>query len=75
MVRVPIYRSRGPGFDSRRYPIFWKVVHLERGTRSLVRKNEELLERKNSGSDLETLALTAEQIRCADHATPSTRKS
>jgi hypothetical protein len=29
------YRSRDPGFDSRRYQIFWKVVDLERGPLSL----------------------------------------
>jgi hypothetical protein len=43
-VRVPGCRSRGPGFDSRRYHIFGKVVGLERGPLSLVRINEELLE-------------------------------
>jgi hypothetical protein len=26
VVRVPGYRSRGPGFDSRSYQIFWEVV-------------------------------------------------
>jgi hypothetical protein len=31
VVRVPDYTSRGPGFDSGRYQIFWKVVDLERG--------------------------------------------
>jgi len=35
---------RGPGFDSRRYQIFWVVVGLERGPLSLVRSIEELLE-------------------------------
>jgi hypothetical protein len=45
VVRVPVYRSRGPGFDSRRYQIFW-----ERGPHSLVRITEELLEWKSSGS-------------------------
>jgi hypothetical protein len=33
-----------PGFDPRRYQIFWVVVGLERGPLSLVRSNEELLE-------------------------------
>ena len=30
---------RGPGFDPRRYQIFWVVVGLERGPLSLVRSN------------------------------------
>jgi hypothetical protein len=46
VVRVPGYRSRGPGFDPQRYQIFWEVVGLERGPLSLVRIIEELLERK-----------------------------
>jgi len=36
----------GPGFDPRRYQIFWIVVGLERGPLSLVRSVEELLEWK-----------------------------
>jgi hypothetical protein len=40
VVRVPGYRSRGPGFDSRRYQIFWEVVDLERGPLSLVKITE-----------------------------------
>jgi hypothetical protein len=46
VVRVPGYRSRGPGFDSRPYQIFWEVVGLERGPLSLMRITEELLEKK-----------------------------
>jgi hypothetical protein len=46
VVRVPGCRSRGHGFDSRRYQIFWEVVGLERGPLSLVRIIEEILERK-----------------------------
>jgi hypothetical protein len=48
VVRVPGYRSRGPGFDSRRYQISWEVVGLERGPLSLVSTTEELLGRKGS---------------------------
>jgi hypothetical protein len=32
VIRVSGYRSRGPGFDSRRCQIYWEVVGLERGT-------------------------------------------
>jgi hypothetical protein len=41
-------------FDSRRYQIFWEVVGLERGPLSLVSTTEELLQRKSSGSGLES---------------------
>jgi hypothetical protein len=53
VVRIPVYRSRGPWFDSRRYQIFWEVVRLERGPLSLVSTTEELLGRNSSGSGLE----------------------
>jgi hypothetical protein len=53
VARVCGYRSRGPGFDSRHYQIFWQIVDMERGARSLVSTNEELLRRKSSGSGLE----------------------
>jgi hypothetical protein len=53
VVRVPGYRSRGPGFEFRHYQIFWEVVGLERGPLSLVSTTEELLGRKSNGSDLE----------------------
>jgi hypothetical protein len=53
VVRVPGYRFRGPGFDFRRYQIFWEVVGLERGSLSLVTITEERLEWKSSGSGLE----------------------
>jgi hypothetical protein len=46
VTRVPRYRSKGPGFDSRRYQIFWEVVGPERGPLSLVWTTEKLLERK-----------------------------
>jgi hypothetical protein len=46
VVRVPGYRSRGTGFDSQRYKIFSVVLSLERGLLSLMRINEELLDRK-----------------------------
>jgi hypothetical protein len=53
VVRVPSYRSKGPGFDSLRYQIFWEVVGLERGPLSLVRITEELLEPKSGDSGLQ----------------------
>jgi hypothetical protein len=46
VVRVPGYRSRCIGLDSRRYQIFSEVVGLEGGPLSLVRIIEKLLERK-----------------------------
>jgi hypothetical protein len=53
VVRVPGYRSRGLGFDSRRHQIFWEVVDLKRGPLSLLRIMQELLEWKSKGSGLE----------------------
>jgi hypothetical protein len=46
VVRLPDCRHRGQGFDSRRYKLFCVVVGLEWGPLSLVRINEELLQRK-----------------------------
>jgi hypothetical protein len=46
VIRVSGYRSRGPGFYSRRFQIFWEAAGLERGPLSLVRTTEELLEGK-----------------------------
>jgi hypothetical protein len=46
VVRVSGYRSRGLGFDSRRFQIFSVAAGLERGPLSLVRTTEELLEGK-----------------------------
>jgi hypothetical protein len=74
MVKVPSYRSKDPGFDSRRYPIFLEVVGLGWDPLSIVRITEELLEWKSSGSGFRKSRLTAVGIRCADHAAPSIRK-
>jgi hypothetical protein len=73
MVRVPGYRSSGPGFVSRCYHIFWEVVGLERGPFSLVSITEKLLEWKSRGSGFRKPKLTAVAIHCADHATSSAR--
>jgi hypothetical protein len=43
-----------PGFDSRRYHIFWEVMGLERGPLSLVSTIEELLERNSNSSGLKS---------------------
>jgi hypothetical protein len=51
VVRVPLYSSRDPGFDSR--ALQKKVVGLEQGPLSLVSTTEELLDRKVNGSCLE----------------------
>jgi hypothetical protein len=48
---LQIHRS---GFDSRHYQSFLLVAGLERGPLSLVSTTEELLERKSSGSGLES---------------------
>jgi hypothetical protein len=40
VARVLGYRSRDPGFHSRRYYIFWEVLGLERSPLSLVRISE-----------------------------------
>jgi hypothetical protein len=74
VFRIPGYRSRGPGFDSRRYQIFGEVMRLERGSLSLVGITEELLEWKSSGSGSRKSRLTTMGICCADHATSSIRK-
>jgi hypothetical protein len=53
VVRVPGYRSRGPGSipGSTRFP---GKLAMERGPLSLMSTIEELLERKSSGSGLES---------------------
>jgi hypothetical protein len=50
VVKALGYISRGLGFDSRQYQIFWQVVGLKRDPLSLVSTIEELLGRKSSGS-------------------------
>jgi hypothetical protein len=43
-----------PGFDFRRYQIFWQIVGLERGPLSFVSTIEGKLGKKGSGSGLES---------------------
>jgi hypothetical protein len=54
VARVPGYRSRGLGFDSRHYQIFLELAGPERGPLSIVSTTEELLGRNSSGSGLES---------------------
>jgi hypothetical protein len=58
VVKVSGYRSRDPGFGSRRYKIFWEVVGLKRVPLSLVNITEEILEWKNSGTESRQSRLT-----------------
>jgi hypothetical protein len=53
VVRFPGYISRGPGFDYRRYQIFWEVLGLEQGPLSLMSTTEELHGRNINSSGLE----------------------
>jgi hypothetical protein len=53
VVRVPGYRSRGPGSIPGATRLFWEVVGLEWDPLSLVSTIEELLERNNSACSLE----------------------
>jgi hypothetical protein len=48
-VRVPGYRPKDLGFDSRCYQVFWEVVGLERGLLSLVSSNGFGLESREYG--------------------------
>jgi hypothetical protein len=56
MVRVPGYKSRGPGSIPGATRFFWEVVVLERDPLRLVSTTEVLLERKSGGSGLENLS-------------------
>jgi hypothetical protein len=75
VVRVPGYRSRGPGFDFWHYQIVWEVVGLDRGILHIVSITEELLEWKSSGCGSRKPRLMAVGIRCADHAISCIRRS
>jgi hypothetical protein len=52
VVRVSGYRSRDPGYDSRRYQISWELVALEQGRLSPVSTIEELPGRNSWGSNV-----------------------
>jgi hypothetical protein len=72
MVKVPGYRSRSPGSISG--TTRFSENGVERGPLRLVSTVEELLGRKNSGSNLENGVKVVEILR-ADHATlPLTAK-
>jgi hypothetical protein len=69
VVRVPGYRSKGPGFDSRHHQIFWEAEDLEWSPFNLVSTTKELLGRESSGFDLENREYGAVGTYRADHAT------
>jgi hypothetical protein len=69
VVRVPSYRSGGPGFDSRAL----QERKVLGGPLSIVSTTEELLGRNSSGSALESREYSL-GIRHADHVAPSIRK-
>jgi hypothetical protein len=54
VVRLSALPAGHPLQQFQRYQIFWEVVGLDRGPLSLVSTIEELLERKSSGSGLES---------------------
>jgi hypothetical protein len=62
------------GFASRCYQIFWEVVSLERGPLSLVSTIEELLERKSSGSGLESREYGRRNPSCWPRGTVNPQK-
>ena len=66
VVRVSGYRYRGPGFDPRRYQIFWVVV----GWNGVHSASWATWIKKSSGSRSRKQGLTAVGTRCADHVTP-----
>jgi hypothetical protein len=67
VVRVPGYRSRGPGFYFWHYQILGEVVVLIWGPLSLVSTIEELLGISSSGSGIE-IKIT---VLGSHHKTPS----
>jgi hypothetical protein len=69
-LQIQRSRVRFPCFQ-----IFWEVVGLEQGPLSLLSISEELFDWKSNGSGSKKQRLTAVGISCADHATPSIRKS
>jgi hypothetical protein len=81
LVRVSVYRSRGLGFDSRRFQIFLEAAGLERGPLSLVRTTEDLLGRNSSGFGQEnrdyrtggSVALTTQHPLSAEVGTTTPR--
>jgi hypothetical protein len=64
VVKSSWLQIQRPGFDSRRYQIFWEAVGLEQGPLSLVSTTEELLERKSSGSGLEIREYGCRDLSC-----------
>jgi hypothetical protein len=70
VVRLPVCRPRGPGFDSRRCQIFCSAVGLERGPLSPYEDEGGATSKENSGSGLDNWDYGPCGIRRADHPTP-----
>jgi hypothetical protein len=74
VVRVSGYRSRGPGFDSRSFQIFWEAA-VWNGIHSASWGQLRSYLEEIVAAPVKKTETNDRGILCADHATPSIRKS